>query len=222
MTSSQFKKYLKKFRVRRRRPGETLVEVLTAFLVIAMITSAGMIYSVQSGKNAKKLEERFTANELAESAIEWFVGMKKTNTFKFQDENCWDAAPEENSCGEDFGDKLLPLENTDPQYFAIVIDPLTFEEVLKKIGTELELGKIDSITTKNNKEYGLYKTTEKEFLSGFGNIPPSSTEQPKFYRMLQIQRSDNAKDGIIVLARIEWKSENEIKKLEIEKVFTNF
>ena len=206
----------------RNRRGETLVEVLVAFFVIAMTTSATTFYSVQTHKTAQRIEKRFIANELAESAIEWFVGMKKSNALKFQNENCWDADPQENSCGEDFGDKLLSQNDTQPHYFAIVIDPATFEEVLKKISTPLDLQKNDSIGAQNNKEYGLYKTSEKGFLSGFGNIPPADTEEPKYYRMFQIQRTENQKDGIKVTARIQWRSEGEIKNLEIEETFINF
>lgn len=201
------------------RRGETLIEVLAAFFILAISSSAITIYIVVSSYSSRLINDQLIAHQLAENAIESFSRLINTNQEKFKESVCWDTAQEEKSCGEEFGKKIIPGAGG-PFYYTIILDPFSFYEIFQPVTTSLDLASNNQDVVNNNKKYLLYEDPAKKFFVSSGNPPPE--QEPKFYRMFVLERSQNASDGIIAKSVVQWKSKDEVKTVEIKNFFIHF
>lgn len=225
---SQLKAHAGKFHFRsflKSRSGESLIEVLVAFFVIASTSAASLVVVTQSANSSRSVENRFMAQHLAEEGLEAFVNLRDTNWIKFHDKNCWDAKLDQDACDKNAGEKLLP-ENGEA-FFKVVLEPFEMRWSIESVPDELDLKKkLDKVTqTKSFEPYGLYKIKDdpvkKGMLFGFSGGSPPNADDPKFYRMLKLSRPYSQKE-ITATVKVEWISSGEIKEITLSDTYTNY
>lgn len=212
--------------LRPSRRGFSLLEVLVALLVIAITSGAVTILVTQSARTSNLLQNRIIATNLARNALEALVSWRDTNWLKFADkESCWDVEQEEEVCGAGFGQKVISQNDFNPHYFKLVLNPITLEKLFEKVDQPLDLEKTETVNQTANKKYGLFEREEepnKGLLIGFpGEVAPSG--EPKFYRMIKLQRAEGEANNVIEAAAVvEWKSADKVHKINLERRVINY
>lgn len=225
MTLHSFFKFASASSAPKSPRGESLVEILVAFFVIATTSTASLVVVTQSANSSRSVENRFMAQHIAEEGLEAFVHLRDTNWIKFHDKNCWDAKLDQEACSENGGEKLLPQSGT--AFYKIVLEPNNMSWSIEKVDNELNLTKkIDTTPKKPFYEpYGLYEIkndpVKNDMLFGFSGINPPNADDPKFYRMLKLQILDSKK-SIQATVKVQWIATGEIREISLSKIFTNY
>lgn len=203
----------------RTRRGETLVEVLGAFFVLSIISTAATLFITQSNRTAKLVEDRMIANNLASDAIETILMFRNTNWMKFADKDeCWDVRETATECPAPDADKMVPLIGG-PENYKLVLNPNTLQSSLEKCNSSLDLASPSQ--QNDNKCYGLHpsKAPNENLLVNYLNQKGPPPKDPRFYRMITLTRLDQ--DAIKIDAKVQWKSIN-VHTVNLSHILTNY
>lgn len=210
----------------RHPRGESLVEILVAFFVIATTSTASLVVVSQSANSSRSVENRFMAQHIAEEGLEAFVHLRDTNWIKFHDKNCWDAKLDQEACDENGGEKLLPQNGA--AFYKIILEPNDMRWSIEKVDNELDLTK--KIATTQQKPffepYGLYEikndSVKNGMLFGFNGDQTPNADDPKFYRMLKLEILNDNKKSIKATVKVQWIATGEVREISLGKIFTNY
>lgn len=94
----------------KKLKGETLIEVLIAVSILALIVMPASALYVQSSFNIAINKNDLIATTIAESGIEVIRGFRDTNLLKFSSKtvDCWNAKPNHNDIDNCEDDKIEP------------------------------------------------------------------------------------------------------------------
>lgn len=217
-------------RRRGNRKGESLLEVIVAFLVLATTSSAATVLITQSLRTSGLMAERVIAGNLARDGIEAFAGFRNTNWLKFSDgKQCWDVIMQSILGGEKCpglnAKKIAPnLGNI--AHFKFVLEPVKFEKKLEEVTTgalKLPEDPKQTLGKESNDPYAVYERTEepnKGLFINYSKGSPVPSDPPKFYRMIQVQRIHE--DALKINVIVQWRSGGAVHEVDLSSVFNNY
>lgn len=235
---TMLKKILNILFTRRRKPAESLIEVIIAVFVVATGSAAATTLIVSSMRANVFSRDNLIALNLAVEGIEGVRNIRDTNWIKFgyDKTNCWNVQP-----GLGTGaDCTLPANKIVDGVHSIDLDSDNYSWGLTRVGDfgdSLDLN--DPLKTSTNEQYrlGFIDVTPLDDTDGDGTadndedlyvtedaISSGQTGTSKFYRMITITypTPDPATDdAIMVVSTVQWIQQG-LHQVELSTTLTNY
>lgn len=222
--------------LRKRRPGETLIEVIMALFVVALGSAAATSLIVTAIQANSFSRDNLIALNLAVEGIEAMRNIRDTNwlRFGFDKETCWNINPAEPACAA--------LSDTiGPGNYTVDLNPNTFQWTL----TEIITGPLNLADVSTDADYRLnYIDVDPIGLDSDGNGTTgddpdlyvskgaiflisglTDTGESKFYRSIIVDYPAScltANQCMDITSLVQWKVGNRVDKVQLKSTLTDY
>jgi len=222
--------------LRKRRPGETLIEVIMALFVVAVGSAAATSLIVTAIQANSFSRDNLIALNLAVEGIESMRNIRDTNwlRFGFNKEDCWNINPAETAC--------TPLSDTIVAGdYTVDLNPNTFQWTL----TQVVSGGLDLSDAVSDADYRLnYIDVDPTGLDSDGNGTVgddpdlyvskgaillisglTDTGESKFYRSIIVSypaTCPQANQCMDITSLVQWKVGNRVDRVQLRSFLTDY
>lgn len=223
--------------LRKRRPGETLIEVIMALFVVAVGSAAATSLIVTAIQANSFSRDNLVALNLAVEGIEAMRNIRDSNwlRFGFDKENCWNMNPAQTACTA----LTIPTSAIAAGNYTVDLNPNTFQWTLTKIAT----GPLDLSDASSDADYRLNYIDATAGVDSDGNgtntddpdlyvsknivsaLTLTSTGESKFYRSIIVSYPAVCPDAnkcMDVTSTVQWKVGNRVDKVQMKSFLTDY
>lgn len=225
--------------LRKRRPGETLIEVIMALFVVALGSAAATSLIVTAIQANSFSRDNLIALNLAVEGIESMRNIRDTNwlRFGFDKESCWNINPSQSACTA----ATMLTDTIEAGEYTVDLNPNTFQWTLTKItsgaldlsdGTsdaDYRLNYIDVDTITLDSDGDGDKANDPDLYVSEGALALivglTDTGESKFYRSIVVEYPVScvpANQCMNITSTVQWKVGNRVDRVQLKSTLTDY